>query len=80
MTVWLPSLACEKTYTVAGEEEEAGSAKRRFKMWVTDAVYMRNCQKVAIGSTSRDIRFYDVSTNQYFEEFHLFGERRGCAY
>ncbi|PVD39372.1 hypothetical protein C0Q70_02002 [Pomacea canaliculata] len=72
MTVWLPSLACEKTYTVAGEEEEAGSAKRRFKMWVTDAVYMRNCQKVAIGSTSRDIRFYDVSTNQYFEEFHLF--------
>ncbi|KAK7469672.1 hypothetical protein BaRGS_00036301, partial [Batillaria attramentaria] len=72
MSVWMPGMGYEKSYTVAGDEEDSSSQKRRFRMWVTDAVYMRNCEKIAIGSTSRDIRFYDVSTNQYFEEFHLF--------
>ncbi|XP_076443223.1 cilia- and flagella-associated protein 337-like isoform X3 [Babylonia areolata] len=71
MSVWQPSMALEKTYTIPSDESDSSPQKRRFKMWVTDAVYMRNCEKIAVGSTGRDIRFYDVSTNQYFEEFHL---------
>ncbi|KAH9494634.1 hypothetical protein Btru_019803 [Bulinus truncatus] len=73
MSVWQPNMAMEKHYTISDLEDEQGSQKRRFKMWVTDAVYMPNCQKIAIASTSRDIRFYDVSSSQYFEEYHLFG-------
>ncbi|XP_035828989.1 WD repeat-containing protein on Y chromosome [Aplysia californica] len=72
LTVWQPNMLLEKHYVIAEGEEEQSAQKRRFKMWVTDAVYMKNCQKVAIGSTSRDIRFYDVSSSQYFEEYHLF--------
>ncbi|KAK7112140.1 cilia- and flagella-associated protein 337-like isoform X2 [Littorina saxatilis] len=71
MAVWQPNMAFEKTYTVGDDDDDTSPQKRRFKMWVTDAVYMRNCEKIAIGSTGRDIRFWDVSTNQYFEEFHL---------
>ncbi|GFO38221.1 WD repeat-containing protein on y chromosome-like isoform x1 [Plakobranchus ocellatus] len=69
MTVFQPNLVMEKQYMVPDQDDEQ---KRRFKMWVTDAIYMKNCQKIAIGSTSRDIRFYDVSSSQYFEEYHLF--------
>lgn len=74
VTVWDGHLRFDKVFSVADEEEDSRSAKRRFKMWVTDMVYMPNCHKLAIASTSRDIRFYDVTSNQYFEEFHLFGE------
>ncbi|CAL1530117.1 unnamed protein product [Lymnaea stagnalis] len=70
MSVWQPNMAMEKHYTVSDQEDDQN--KRRFKMWVTDAVYMQNCQKIAIASTSRDIRFFDVSSSQYFEEYHLF--------
>ncbi|XP_041364011.1 WD repeat-containing protein on Y chromosome-like isoform X2 [Gigantopelta aegis] len=72
MSVWQPNMQLEKTYTIAEEDGDQVKNKRRFKMWVTDAVYMPNCNKIAVASTSRDIRWYDVSTNQYFEEFHLF--------
>ncbi|KAK3758931.1 hypothetical protein RRG08_016011 [Elysia crispata] len=69
MTVFQPNLAVEKHHVIPDHDSEQ---KRRFKMWVTDAIYMKNCQKIAIGSTSRDIRFYDVSSSHYFEEYHLF--------
>jgi hypothetical protein len=61
-------------YYVISDNEEDTSQKRRFKMWVTDAIFMPNCHKIAIASTSRDIRFFDTSTAQYFEEYHLFGK------
>lgn len=63
----------DKYYVITDNEEDT-SQKRRFKMWVTDAIFMPNCHKIAIASTSRDIRFFDTSTAQYFEEYHLFGE------
>ncbi|XP_064614731.1 WD repeat-containing protein on Y chromosome-like [Liolophura sinensis] len=72
VTVWDGHLRFDKVFSIDDEEEDSRSAKRRFKMWVTDMVYMSNCHKLAIASTSRDIRFYDVTSNQYFEEFHLF--------
>jgi len=73
ISVWYPSMQYDKYYVISDEEEDT-SQKRRFKMWVTDAIYMPNCHKIAIASTSRDIRFFDTSTAQYFEEWHLFGK------
>ncbi|BFZ18007.1 hypothetical protein BsWGS_21047 [Bradybaena similaris] len=67
--VWHPNMTMDKHYAISDHVDDQ---KRRFRMWVTDAIYMRNCDKMAIGSTSRDIRFYDVSSSQYFEEYHLF--------
>lgn len=69
----------DKYYIITDSEEDT-SQKRRFKMWVTDAIYMPNCHKIAIASTSRDIRFFDTSTSQYFEEYHLFGNSILCPF
>jgi hypothetical protein len=55
------------------DDEDPMGKKRRFKMWVTDAVFMPNCHKLAIATTSRDIRFYETATGNLFEEFHLYG-------
>ena len=74
ISVWYPSMQYERYYVISDDNEDTIGQKRRFKMWVTDAIYMPNCQKIAITSTSRDIRFFDTSTSQYFEEYHLFGE------
>lgn len=73
MSVWLPNMQFEKSFSLSENDEEPTGQKRRFKMWVTDAIYMLNSHKIAISSTSRDIRFFDVSTNHFFEEFHLYG-------
>lgn len=73
--MWQPSLNyVEKYYSITNDESDSSGQKRRFKTWVTDAIFLPNCNKLVIGSTSRDIRFYDCSTNQHFEEFQLFGE------
>ena len=72
--MWYPSMQYERYYVISDDNEDTSGQKRRFKMWVTDAIYMPNCQKIAISSTSRDIRFFDTSTSQYFEEYHLFGK------
>ncbi|XP_048762594.2 WD repeat-containing protein on Y chromosome-like isoform X3 [Ostrea edulis] len=73
VNVWQPSLNyVEKYYSITNDESDTSGQKRRFKTWVTDAIFLPNCNKLVIGSTSRDIRFYDCSTNQHFEEFQLF--------
>ena len=69
---WSQSLHFEKCYKLcdSDEEEQRGATKRRVKEWVTDAVYMPNCHKLAVASTGRDIRFYDTTTaSQYIEEY-----------
>ena len=71
MVVWKPNMVIERAYDIAGNSQETNKHKRRFKTWVTDAIYMKNCTKIAIGSTGRDIRFYDASTTAYFEEYNL---------
>lgn len=46
---------------------------RRFRGWITDAVYMANVHKVAISTDCRDLHFVNVSTGTVFEDVHLFG-------
>ncbi len=72
--MWDTQLHMERHYSMTQAEEDPRMQKRRVKVWVTDAVYMANVRKIAIGSTGRDIRFFDATSSQYFEEFHLFGE------
>ena len=64
----------EKHIVMMEENTEQVNTKRRYKTWITDAVYMSNCNKIAIATTSRYIRFYDCSTSQYYLEFHLHGK------
>ncbi|XP_039256207.2 cilia- and flagella-associated protein 337-like isoform X1 [Styela clava] len=47
-------------------------SRRRCHTWVTDGVYMRNAQKFALTTTSREIYFYDTSTATYYAEFCLY--------
>lgn len=72
INIWHPHMNFPEKHIVMMEENtEQVNTKRRYKTWITDAVYMPNCNKIAIATTSRDIRFYDCSTNQYYLEFHL---------
>ncbi|KAG2460939.1 WDR49 protein, partial [Polypterus senegalus] len=57
---------------VCSKAADSQTGRRRFKTWTTDAVYMANVHKIAVATTSRDIHFFDISTSNCFEEFHLF--------
>ena len=48
---------------------------RRIRYWTTDAVYMPNSRKIAVATTGRDIRFVDVTSTTFVEDFHLFSEK-----
>ena len=50
------------------------SAPSKRKIWVTDAVIMKNVNKLAICTTNMDIYFYDMSTPVYTPQFHLCGK------
>jgi len=43
-------------------------------MWITDAIYMPDAHKLVLASTSRDLRFFTISSETFLEEFILFGE------
>ncbi|MBN3300586.1 WDR49 protein, partial [Amia calva] len=73
LTIWNRNLRILKTQEVSSEPSEAVGGRRRFRNWTTDAVYMTNVHKIAVATTSRDIHFFDLSTANCFEEFHLFG-------
>ncbi|EDV22554.1 uncharacterized protein TRIADDRAFT_58893 [Trichoplax adhaerens] len=47
-------------------------AKKKLNLWVTDAVYMKNINKLAISTTSRDLYFLDTTTTTLMKQFHLF--------
>ncbi|CAH1794020.1 unnamed protein product [Owenia fusiformis] len=73
ITVFDQNLHIDGATVMKQDDVDPSGQKRRFKMWITDAVYMPNCHKIAISSTGRDIRFFDASTSQIFEEFNLYG-------
>ncbi|XP_043942680.1 WD repeat-containing protein on Y chromosome-like [Protopterus annectens] len=72
LTVWDSSLHIQRMYELSSESSDTYTGKKIFKSWATDAVYMPDVHKIAVTTTSRDIHFFDVSTTNYFEEFHLF--------
>ncbi|XP_073166758.1 cilia- and flagella-associated protein 337-like isoform X2 [Lepidochelys kempii] len=72
LTTWDSALHIQKTYEIATDSKGSQAEKRRLKFWTTDAAYMANVHKIAVATTCRDIHFFDVSTANLFEEFHLF--------
>ena len=47
---------------------------------MTDAVFLENCHRIAVTSTGRDIRFFDIATSgQYSEEFYVYGKYCNAA-
>ncbi|KAI4891655.1 hypothetical protein NFI96_019933, partial [Prochilodus magdalenae] len=65
--------SCVSWFQLCGHVGEKGSSSRRFRSWMTDAVYMPNVHKVAVASVSRNIHLIDVSTSACFEEWQLCG-------
>ena len=57
-----------------GIQSFSQSASGKHKIWVTDAVIMKNVNKLAISTTNMDIYFYDMSTPVYTPQFHLCGK------
>ncbi|XP_028675795.2 WD repeat-containing protein on Y chromosome [Erpetoichthys calabaricus] len=72
LTIWDCNLQIQKSCDVCSKAADSQTGRRRFKTWATDAVYMANVHKIAVATTSRDIHFFDISTSNCFEEFHLF--------
>ena len=71
----------EKVYSAADELDDGMSmnisasaqTRRRAGMWITDAIYMADVHKLVLASTSRDLRFFTISSETFLEEFILFG-------
>jgi len=45
-------------------------------MWITDAIYMPDAHKLVLATTSRDLRFFTISSETFLEEFALFGKQK----
>ena len=72
--VWTTSLELIRSIEIGHAVEDEGvGARRRTKLWVTDAICMPNVHKLAIASTNRDVSFFDMSTPTYKALFHLCG-------
>lgn len=80
--LWTTNLNLEKTYSAAEESDDnsgnavvsGGQGRRRAGMWITDAVYMTDAHKLVLASTSRDLRFFTISSETFLEDFALFGK------
>jgi len=82
--LWTTNLNLEKTYSAAEEPDDgssisiagSGQNRRRAGMWITDAIYMPDAHKLVLASTSRDLRFFTISTEIFLEEYIIFGKSK----
>ncbi|CAF2653059.1 unnamed protein product [Rotaria sp. Silwood2] len=80
--LWTPNLNLEKIYSTIDELDDGSSGgntsgtgqnRRRAGMWITDAIFMPDVHKLVLASTSRDLRFFTITTEAFLEDFVLFG-------
>ena len=72
--MWTPNLNLEKIYSVIDESDDGTGQNRRLAgMWITDAIYLSDVHKLVLSSTSRDLRFFTISSEIFLEDFVLFG-------
>jgi hypothetical protein len=82
--LWTTNLNLEKTYSAVEEPDDgagvsiagSGQSRRRAGMWITDAIYMPDAHKLVLASTSRDLRFFTISTEIFLEEYIIFGKSK----
>ena len=80
--LWTTNLNLERTYSAADEFDDGSSSnvggtgpnRRRAGMWITDAIFMPDAHKLVLASTSRDLRFFTISSETFLEDFILFGK------
>lgn len=74
--IWSQFFRLEKSIPMDHEEEETNNnPKHKVRMWVTDAHFMPNCHKIVVSSTRRDLRFFDIASNNIKEDYCLYGLR-----
>jgi hypothetical protein len=75
--LWTINFKLEKVYSATDEANNnvssIGQNRRRAGMWITDAIYMADVHKLVLASTSRELRFFTISSETFLEEFALFG-------
>ncbi len=75
--LWTINFKLEKVYSATDEANNnvssIGQNRRRAGMWITDAIYMADVHKLVLASTSRELRFFTISSETFLEEFSLFG-------
>ena len=78
ISTWSVSLEPQK-YTMMDDNLKAGdytqpAKQKKVTMWVTDTALLRSCGVLVIATTSRELYFYDISTNVYTCQYRLCGE------
>ena len=68
------NLHFEQYYNINRGNEEKHVVRDRdaISYWMTDAVYMPGCHKMAVATSGRDIRFIDATHSHFQEEFTLY--------
>jgi WD40 repeat protein len=76
ISTWSPDLKLQRNVVMDMDPVFSASqmlgVRRRNRLWVTDYVVMNNCNKLVVGTTSRDIWFYDVACTHYTCQYRLF--------
>ena len=80
--LWSHNLQLEKVYSAAEDADDGvknllgnySQARRRATMWITDAVLMPDTHKLVLSSTSRDLRFFTMTSETFLEEFTVYGK------
>ncbi|XP_076155259.1 cilia- and flagella-associated protein 337 [Alosa pseudoharengus] len=73
LSVWNRHLHLMRSLELIGDPAEGEHLRGKFKGWTTDAIFLPNVHKMAVATLGRELRFFDISTSNYTEEFHLFG-------
>ncbi|XP_018431164.1 PREDICTED: WD repeat-containing protein on Y chromosome-like, partial [Nanorana parkeri] len=68
-TAWDGGLHPLKSWEISSHSPQTG--KRRFKSWVTDAIYLPDVHRITVATTSRNLHFFNISTMNILEEFCL---------
>ena len=82
MGLWSHNLQLEKVYSAAEDADDGmknllgsySQTRRRANMWITDAVLMSDTHKLVLSSTSRDLRFFTLTSETFLEEFTVYGK------
>lgn len=71
VSMWTPGLQVQHGVKMA--EQGRGRKGRKGTLWVTDCALMTNCHKLVVGTTSKELSFYDTTTPDYKCQYRIHG-------